>query len=279
MKIIWIVLLLLTLGVPICFNSEVSKAISIFVMLIIDGVVYYFLRIRNSKKSEPPIQKTNISNNVSYAPRTSPKDELIAEHSQSGNQAAFRVNEPSTSKLGNVKPTSIPIQQFSRVTRLPQFEIEQIGSVLRQIVDSARAVNMTTAPDVFFGRFNFILDALLYLQQFESQGVFSTSPTADYKAIINNIEAIVDDFIFRAYSKNQTDILKLKTDKGKKERYFKFANSMISAFDFADTFWLGNSVLPHYDGPLFTGSNYLKVKEIWEVTYDEEYNGIDFVKY
>ena len=156
-------------------------------------------------------------------------------------------------------------------------QLQVVNATLAQIQDSARLVNETVKPDVFFKRLNFLLDQCLLLQQYEKYKIFKGStPTQDYNKIIQNMEATVDDFITRAISANQDKLNALKTEKAKRANYEKFVTSLVSAFDCANTFWtgnfsgIGNKPLPHYRGPLFTENNYRRVKSLYDGLPDEE---------
>lgn len=146
-------------------------------------------------------------------------------------------------------------------------EAEHIQSRLVQLEDTVRLINTTTKPDVFFKRLNFALDILLDLQSYEKYGVFKgNTPSSDYNRIIHNMEVTVNDFIDRAVTANQQKLASLKTEKAKQNNHEKFAETLITAFDHANTFWTGSfsqtRAYPHYTGPLFTANNYQRVQSI-----------------
>lgn len=149
--------------------------------------------------------------------------------------------------------------------KLSQVEIQSIKGNLQQLQDSAKLINTTVKPDIFFKRLNFTLDILLKLEQYEKYRIFKgTKPSQDYKAIIENLGATVDNFIDRALEDNQKKISSLKTEKAKRANYEKFASSLVEAFDRANVFWTGNKGFPHYSGPLYTEENYRRVKAIYD---------------
>lgn len=145
---------------------------------------------------------------------------------------------------------------------------DELNLSIKQLQESANLINTTVNPDVFFGRLNFTLDLLLYLRTFESKTRFKSSPSDNYNRIISNLENTVDDFITRAHDASEAKANALKTEKGRHTRREKFANSLVSAFDCADTFWTGDSVRPHYTGPLFTEKNYKRVQDIYDAFDD-----------
>ncbi|MCI5705167.1 MAG: hypothetical protein MR272_08175 [Pseudoflavonifractor sp.] len=145
-----------------------------------------------------------------------------------------------------------------------------VQTTLKQMYDSGNLVNTTVKPDVFFKRLNFTLDLLLRLQPYEKYKIFKHgTPSKDYKRIVSNLEATVDDFIDRAIAANQAKIASLKTERARKANYEKFVNSLIAAFDCAHTFWEGDRGFPHYDGPLFTEQNYRRVQAIYDASCED----------
>lgn len=149
--------------------------------------------------------------------------------------------------------------------KISQRELPTVGVSLRQIDDCVLLVNSTVKPDVFFGRLNFLLDLLLRLRPYERCHIFKKStPTADYRRVLANLESTVDDFIDRAQADCLARISALKTEKAQKSRSEKFAIALISAFDCSHSFWAGDRGFPHYDGPLYTEKNLRRVKAIYD---------------
>ena len=152
--------------------------------------------------------------------------------------------------------------------KIPPRELQHVQTLLKQLQDSANLLNTTVKPDVFFKRLNFSLDLLMELQSYEKYRIFkSSTPSSDYRKIINNLEATVDDFIDRAVAANNQKILTLKTESSKKRNRKDFATKLLNAFDCSHTFWTGNfsstRIIPHYTGPLFTQNNYQRVLSIY----------------
>ncbi len=155
--------------------------------------------------------------------------------------------------------------------KLSDKQLQCVRMTLMQVQDSAKLVNTTVKPDVFFKRLNFLLDLLLRLQPYERYGIFKNGlPSSDYRRIIANLEATVNDFIDRAVAANQAKIATLKTSKARERSRESFVVSLISAFDCAHTFWDGDRGFPHYTGPLFTNKNYQRVQAIYDsIEYDQ----------
>lgn len=153
--------------------------------------------------------------------------------------------------------------------KISQRELQYVQNRLSQLQDSVRLVNSTVKPDVFFKRLHFTLDLLLDLQSYEKYKIFKGArPSDDYRKIINNLEATVNDFIDRAIVDNNNKVTRLKTEKGKQKKIEDFANALITAFDCAHSFWGGDRGFPHYSGPLFTAQNYQRVQDYYDASCD-----------
>lgn len=152
-------------------------------------------------------------------------------------------------------------------------QLQFVQATLTQIQDSAKLVNTTVKPDIFFKRLHFTLDLLLRLQPYEKYKIFKAStPSQDYRRILANLQQTVDDFIDRAIEANNLKVASLKTEKARQKNREDFANKLISAFDCANTFWSGSTSptikYPHYTGPLYTENNYQRVQAIFDATCD-----------
>ncbi len=159
--------------------------------------------------------------------------------------------------------------------KISDVQLQYVRTTLMQAQDSVNLVNTTVKPDVFFKRLNFLLDLILRLQPYERYGIFKNGlPSEDYRRIITNLEATVNDFIDRAIEKNKQEIAALKRSASKEKHYYDFTASLISAFDCAHTFWAGDRGFPHYDGALFTKANYDRVQRIFNSDFDVDPYGI-----
>lgn len=149
--------------------------------------------------------------------------------------------------------------------KISAFQATQVEILLEQANESASVLNRTSNPEAFFGRLGFLLDVLLELQKYEKYKVFrGSSPTKDYKKVLNNMEKTVDDFIDRAIEANELKINSLKTIAAKERNRKKFVISLAVAFEKSNSFWQGNGMYPHYTGALFTENNYLRVQSMLE---------------
>lgn len=147
--------------------------------------------------------------------------------------------------------------------KMSKLQMEQVNSSIKQAKDCATLINKTVKPDVFFGRLNFLIDTLTYLQDFEKYNCFkSSSPTRDMKRLMDNLEATVNDFLDRSFADACQKVETLKTEKAKQSRREKYVDSINSAFECANTFWGGNMMYPHYTGCLYTEGNVQHFKSL-----------------
>lgn len=146
-------------------------------------------------------------------------------------------------------------------------ENQMISSCITQIKESANLVNNTTTPDVFFGRLKFIIESLMFLQQYEGKYDFGAStPTNDLDRLLSNIEQTVRDFTQRTYSKHLASAAELKTERGRTARMQKCFAEMETAFLNSDSYWSGDSVRPHYEGELYTDVNMEELQKLYNGT-------------
>jgi hypothetical protein len=147
--------------------------------------------------------------------------------------------------------------------KISAHQLQQVEGLLKQAKESAHLVNTTVKPEVFFGRLNFLLDVLLELQKYERYKVFSGSlPSRDYNRLLCDLEKTVDSFISRAIMANNAKIASLKTPAAKERNRSKFLISLSLGFAYANTFWQGNGMCPHYCGPLFTKANKERIEKL-----------------
>lgn len=138
----------------------------------------------------------------------------------------------------------------------------QLRTALQQAKDSAKLINSTVKPDVFFGRVNFLLDTLLYMQTFERTCSFRTTPTQDYNRILQSLNATVNDFIDRSYAQVKQKADTMKTEKGRLNTLGRYAQALEDAFSDPHKFWTGNDGYPHYTDQLYTEDNLRRAKEV-----------------
>lgn len=149
--------------------------------------------------------------------------------------------------------------------KLSQVEQMQFNNLLKQAQESAKLVNTTVKPDIFFGRLNFLFDVLYNMTKFEKKMKFKKghAPIDDFNRLATNLELTVNDFIDRSYEKALEKVNSLKTEKGKKNHLQKYFDSMFLAFENSHSFWQGNNMSSHYTGILFTENNMKHLNDLY----------------
>lgn len=106
---------------------------------------------------------------------------------------------------------------------------EQAGRHLKIVNESAALVNETTNPEVFFSRYNLILEHLERLAGLECTGIFSNSRELPSEAFLRTeamFPAATNKFIDRAFEEAKKHADGLKTEKGKTAALLRFFDSM-----------------------------------------------------
>lgn len=103
---------------------------------------------------------------------------------------------------------------------------EQAQQRLKIVKDCVEILNTTVKPDVFFNRYNLMIEHLDALVGLESTGIFANSPELPSEAFLR-VEKQFDDatnaFLDRSFEAAKVHAETLKTDNGKKnaiKRYF-----------------------------------------------------------
>lgn len=108
-----------------------------------------------------------------------------------------------------------------------QLKQQQAQNSLRIINDCIRIVSETKNPDVFFSRYDLLVEHsenLLALQHFVS---FSgPSLSSAYIEVINNKQIAIKEFLSRYWAETLSKISELKTDSARKKRVQMFYNSL-----------------------------------------------------
>ena len=97
---------------------------------------------------------------------------------------------------------------------------------LKIVQDCVELVNATVNPDVFFMRYNLMLEHLEKLAGLECAGIFENSPELPSEAFLRveaQFDTATNDFLDRSFEKAKEHADALKTDSGKMnaiKRYF-----------------------------------------------------------
>lgn len=126
-------------------------------------------------------------------------------------------------KLFNSAPSPSSSKQIPKKTEaeimFPQY--------LKIIDDSVKLVNATVKPDVFFSRYDLLIENLRKASQIENHVRFSGErPSIALSRIISIREEQTSLFIRRSFEKMIEEVEKLKTPKGKGNRVDKYFSTM-----------------------------------------------------
>lgn len=111
-------------------------------------------------------------------------------------------------------------------SQLMKTAIQQAQNDMRIIKDSLSLVSTTTKPDVFFSRLDTLLNTSRHLMSFEPYISFKGSPSAAYREAATKKDECVRQFILRYSVAVNDKASSMKTEKGKKNQYQKFYDSM-----------------------------------------------------
>lgn len=108
-----------------------------------------------------------------------------------------------------------------------------VAGMLKIANDCANLVNHTKNPDVFFMRYNLLINKLENMSKLEPFKCFSGSlPSQNLENILNKKETTINDFINRFYNDTLFQITKLKTEKTKEKRIENFYNGLSKYNDY-----------------------------------------------
>lgn len=107
-----------------------------------------------------------------------------------------------------------------------------ISGMYKIAKDCANLVNTTKNPDVFFMRYNLLIDKLENMSKLESFNCFKdVQPSQNLATILNKKELTINDFIDRFYDDTLFQINNLKTDKAKEKRIENFYQKLLKYND------------------------------------------------
>ncbi len=127
----------------------------------------------------------------------------------------------------NAIMTDSPDRLIMTEEQLRSATIQQAENDLRIINDSAKLVEKTTKPNVFFSRLNLLIEKAKHLASLEKYISFSgTSPAMAYNEALRNYNESVQLFLIRYFSETFDKAEAMKTDKGRIGKYQKFYDSL-----------------------------------------------------
>lgn len=92
----------------------------------------------------------------------------------------------------------------------------------RILNDCRNLIHSTYTPDVFFKRYQLAIDSVQNLCKLSQFYPVHPDPNDMYKELIKDKTLLTNDFLDRTWNKVKEDADKLKTEKGKLNRYAKF---------------------------------------------------------
>lgn len=103
----------------------------------------------------------------------------------------------------------------------------QAQNSLRIIQDCIRLISETKNPNVFFSRYDLLLNHSLFLIELEPYVDFTGAKISDaYQEAINNRQIATKEFITRYWSDTLSKMAKYKTDVAKKKKVNEFFDSL-----------------------------------------------------
>lgn len=123
------------------------------------------------------------------------------------------------------------LDNLSRQVLLDEAEKITMFQLVKISNDCATLIGETTNPDVFFSRYELLVETLTKLTHFENYDgltFYEGKPSEKLKKALDPqfYETIVNDFINRSYQKSVQDASKLKTESGRKNRTLKYFSIM-----------------------------------------------------
>jgi len=123
--------------------------------------------------------------------------------------------------------TDSPDKLIMTERQLKQTSEQQATNDLRIIQDCIKIISNTVKPDIFFSRMDLLKEKAIHLQTLEPYVNFSgASPTAAVNEIFDQEQDAIYELIGRCYNTAFEKAEKLKTEKGKKNQYQKFYDSL-----------------------------------------------------
>ena len=134
----------------------------------------------------------------------------------------------------NNKSININLDEDTIVTFHNKKEAEfYVAGMLKIANDCANLVNTTKNPDVFFTRYNLLINKLENMAKLEPFKCFKgTPPSKNLANILDKKELTINDFIDRFYNDTLFQINKLKTEKAKEKRIENFYNELSKYNDY-----------------------------------------------
>lgn len=130
--------------------------------------------------------------------------------------------------FNNTKPININIDGAIVTVHNKKEADFYANGMIKIATECANLVNTTKNPDVFFMRYNLLIDKLKNLSNLESFKCFNgTQPSQNLVDILQKKELTINDFINRFYDETQSQIDNLKTQQAKNKRIENFYQQLL----------------------------------------------------
>ncbi len=122
---------------------------------------------------------------------------------------------------GNTKTLKLTEDQLRKATR------PYLQRLIEICQDCARLINTTVNPDVFFKRYQMLLEKSEEIARFEKFYKFSgASPTKELEQIRKQKQSAISNLIDRCINQYENDAANLKTEKAKLNNLIKMRDSL-----------------------------------------------------
>ena len=105
---------------------------------------------------------------------------------------------------------------------------------LEIIQDCIRILGSTTKPDTFFSRFALLIEKADHLRIYEKYIKFSVPPSKAYGELWADRQECINRFLVRYFMETFDKAEAMKTDKGKRNKYQNFYDSLQPYYDQMD---------------------------------------------
>lgn len=162
------------------------------------------------------------------------RNKAVSREQNSVPNSNLRLYENSTQDLlawQNVLYPGTPQLRFDAY-QLRKISAQMIPQHARIAHDCMELVNTTAVPETFFSRYDLLLEKLTLLSNLEKYVRFNTySPTQQLNSAVRKKTLATKAFIDRYWDATINKASSLKTEKGKRNRYQKFYDTLLSYSD------------------------------------------------
>ncbi|MCX4352030.1 MAG: hypothetical protein OSJ60_10360 [Lachnospiraceae bacterium] len=179
-------------------------------------------------------KRTNNNTNSQRKKIDTNRNKAVSQDQSSAPDSNLQLDENDTQDLlawQNVLYPDTPQLKFS-ASQLKNLSARMIPRQSQIAHDCMELVNTTAVPETFFSRYDLLLEKLTLLSNLEKYVRFNTySPTQQLDSAIRKKPLATKAFIDRYWAATINKASSLKTEKGKRNRYQKFYDTLLSYSD------------------------------------------------